>query len=142
MSSSGPQVALSTTGNSTTINDLLNWGARIGASAYFDGVKSSQLENIIATLDAIQGREALLLVATFAQRQSKRLGSGRNLARIITEAMLDLYEKGLGKDEARIVLGTARWVFDAFQGARKPRLEDLSKLTLKELLSYLVQSSR
>ena len=140
MPSTRSQVASSVTGS--TIDDLLNWGARIGAAAYFDNVESSQLENIIATLDAIQGREALLLVAMFAQRQSKRLGPGRNLARVITEAMLNLYEKGLGKDEARIVLGTAKWVFDAFQGARKPRLEDLGKLTLKDVLSYLVQPSR
>jgi len=122
--------------------ELFDWGARIGAAAYSDGIKASQLENIISILDTVEGNEALLLVATFAQRQSKRLKQGYNLAKIVTEAMLYLFENNLGKDAARMVLGIARWVFDALQGAREFRREELEKLTLKDILSHLSQVRR
>jgi hypothetical protein len=114
---------------------LLNWGARIGVAAYSDGVKASQLENILAILDVIEVREALLLTALFAYRQARRLGTGTTMARMIQQAMLDLYEKNLAKKEAREVLGIAKWVYEALQGSgvRIPR-DQLDKLTFHELL--------
>ncbi|MCC6015144.1 MAG: hypothetical protein LM564_05525 [Desulfurococcaceae archaeon] len=117
---------------------LLNWGARIGAAAFVDRVKASQVENIIAALDVIEGREALLLTALFAQRQARRLGMGENMARLVRQAMLELYDKSLSKEEARKVLGIAKWVFEALQGSgAQLRREQLDKLTLKELLTML-----
>jgi len=107
----------------TTINEysLLEWGARIGAAARSDrGVERAQMENLIASLDAVEGREALLVVATYAQRQAQRLKkekAGRAMARmagLVAQAMLDLYEKGGGKKEARVMLGFAKWVYEAF----------------------------
>jgi hypothetical protein len=117
---------------------LLNWGARIGAAAFVDGVKASQVENIIVALDAIEGREALLLTALFAQRQARRLKKGDNMARLVRQAMLELYDKNLSKEEAKKVLGIAKWVFEALQGSGVSlRRDQLDKLTLKELLTML-----
>jgi hypothetical protein len=103
---------------------LLEWGARIGAAARSDrDVERAQMENLIASLDAVEGREALLVVAAYAQRQAQRLKkdkkerSGRamaRMARLVTQAMLDLYERGGGKKEARVMLGFAKWVYEAF----------------------------
>lgn len=117
---------------------LLNWGARIGAVAFVDRVKASQIENIIASLDMVEGREALLLTALFAQRQAKRLRRSKNMARLIRQAMLELYDKNLSKEEAREVLRIAKWVFEALQESGVPlRREQLDKLTLKDLLAML-----
>ena len=114
---------------------LLNWGARIGAAAFLDGVRASQLENILATLDVFEGREALLLTALFAQRQARRLRSGESMARVVRQAMLDLYEKNLSKREAREMLGVAKWVYEALQGSGVTLARgQLDKLTLHELL--------
>jgi hypothetical protein len=101
---------------------LLEWGARIGAAARSDrDVERAQMENLIASLDAVEGREALLVVAAYAQRQAQRLKkeerAGRAMARmagLVAQAMLDLYEKGGGKKEARVMLGFAKWVYEAF----------------------------
>ncbi len=119
---------------------LLNWGARIGAAAYSDGVKASQLENILAILDVIEAKEALLLTALFAYRQARRLGTGNTMARMIQQAMLDLYEKNLTKKEAKEVLGIAKWVYEALQGSGiRVQRDQLSKLTLHELLKQFTR---
>ena len=113
---------------------ILDWGARIGVTARNEGVRSAQLENLIASLDAVSGREALLVTAAYAVRQANRLGAGRNMARLVSQALLELYEKGGGKEEARKMLGFAKWVYEAnipFRG--RPE-----QLTLKQLLEQLV----
>ena len=112
---------------------LLDWGARIGAAARSEGVRSAQLENLIASLDIVQGREALLVTAAFALRQAQRLGTGRTVARLVNQALLELYEKGYGKEEARKMLGFAKWVYEAISGF-KGRPE---QLTLENLLKQL-----
>jgi len=112
---------------------LLDWGARIGAAARGEGVRPAQLENLIASLDAVQGREALLATAAFSLRQAQRLGTGRTTARLVSQALLELYEKGGGKDEARKMLGFAKWVYEASPGFRgRPE-----QLTLESLLKQL-----
>ena len=114
---------------------ILDWGARIGAAARYEEMRAAQLENLIASLDAIQGREALLATAVFALRQAQRLGAGRTTARLVNQALLDLYEKGGGKDEARKMLSFAKWVYEALAVAR-PRVR-AEQLTLEELLKHL-----
>ena len=113
---------------------ILDWGARIGVSALNEGVKASQLENLIASLDNFQGREALLATAAFALRQAQRLGTGRTTARLANQALLELYEKGGGKEEARKLLGFAKWVYEARISVRGGRPE---QLTLDSLLKQL-----
>jgi len=115
---------------------LLDWGARIGAAARSEGVRSAQLENLIASLDIVQGREALLVTAAYALRQAQRLGAGRTAARLVNQALLDLYEKGYGKEEARKMLGFAKWVYEAVSGFRgRPE-----QVTLESLLKQLAGS--
>jgi len=115
---------------------LLDWGARIGAAAYSERIASSQLEELIASLDSVQGREALLVTAAFAWRQAQRLKAGRTTARLVSQAMLELYEKGYKKEEARKMLDFAKWVYAAvseFRGFRgRPE-----QLTLESLLRQL-----
>lgn len=112
---------------------LLDWGARIGAAARSENVRAAQLENLIASLDAIQGREALLATAAFALRQAQRLGIGRTMARLVNQALLEIYERGGGKEEARKMLGFAKWVYEAIIGFRgRP-----DQLTLESLLKQL-----
>jgi|GEM_PF-1049897 hypothetical protein len=115
---------------------LLDWGARIGVAARREYVKPAQLENLIASLDSVSGREALLATAAFALRQVKRGGIGQTTANLIRQALLDLYErKGADKDHARKMLGFAKWVFEAdIQYRDRPE-----NLTLHQLLKQLGQ---
>ncbi|MEM1913735.1 MAG: hypothetical protein QW067_11400 [Thermofilaceae archaeon] len=114
---------------------LLDWGARVGLAARLENVRSAQLENLIASLDSVESREALLATAAFALRQAERLGTGRTMARIVNQAMLDLYEKNAGKEHARKMLGFAKWVYEAIDklpGDLRPE-----RVTLEELLRRL-----
>jgi len=128
MSSESPQAKIDET-------FILDWGAKIGAAARSENVKAAQMEALIASLDSLEGREALLATAAFAQRQSQRLGMGRDMARLVTQAMLDIYARGGGKEEARKVLGFAKWVYEALP----PRIirGRLEQLTLHDLLKQL-----
>lgn len=114
---------------------LLDWGTRIGAAARSENIRPAQLENLIASLDSFPGRESLLVVATFALRQAERLGTGRNTARLVSRAMLELYEMGAGKDDARKTLGFAKWVYEALTRGVRGNLE---QLTLEQLLKHIV----
>ncbi|ABL78684.1 hypothetical protein [Thermofilum pendens] len=116
--------------------EILDWGARIGVSARVENLKGSQIENLIASLDSFEGREALLVTAAFAQRQAQRLGTGRSTARLVTQALLDVYEKGGGKEEARKLLGFAKWVYEATAGSR-PHVRP-EQVTLESLLKAMV----
>jgi hypothetical protein len=113
---------------------LLDWGARIGAAARSENVRAAQIENLIASLDTIEGRQALLVTGAFALRQAQRLGSGRTMARLVLQAMLDLYEKGGGKEEARKALGFAKWVYEAHPVGYRGRFE---QLTLSDILKQM-----
>ena len=117
---------------------LLDWGARIGAAAKSEGVKVSQLENLLASLDSFSDDKASLLgTAAFALRQAERLRSGRKMAKLVGKAMIELCEKGCGKNEARKILGFAKWVYEAL-GFHKVR--DFENLTLEKLLDILLSS--
>jgi hypothetical protein len=120
----------------TKVNEsvLLDWGAKIGAAARNDNVKAAQLEGLIASLDAVEGSEALLATATFAMRQAQRLGTGQTMARLVVQAMLDLYEKRGGKEEARKMLGFAKWVYEASPRGFRGRPD---QLTLADILKQM-----
>jgi hypothetical protein len=113
---------------------ILNLGAKIGAAARNENVKSAQMENLIASLDAIEGREALLATAAFALRQARRLGTGWIMARLVAQAMLDLYERGEDKEEARKMLGFAKWVYEASPRGFRGRPD---QLTLTDILKQM-----
>lgn len=126
------------TSQSSGINEelLLNWGSRIGLAAKIENVRSSQLENLIASLDVFESKEALLITAAFALRQAERLNSGRTMAKLVSQAMLDLYEKGGGKEDARRILGFAKWVYEAL-GTKTIKHLKPDQVTLIELLKQL-----
>jgi hypothetical protein len=112
--------------------ELLNWGTKIGVAALRDGVERAQLENLIASLDTVSGREALLATAAFALRQAQRGEKGyigRTTANYISQALVELYERGAGKDHARKMLDFAKWIYETkidYQG----RIEQLTLLQL------------
>jgi len=119
---------------------LLDYAARIGCLAKVENVPQSQLEQIIASLENSEDtRYALLICATFAKRQANRLGKGWNMASAIVEAMKTLYEKNAGKEEARKVLGLAKWVRESLEDIRVPQqgVKDY-----EEYLNYLIGSKR
>lgn len=100
---------------------ILDYAARIGSFAKVEGVASSQLEQIIASLENSKDRRyALLYCAAFAKRQASRLGRGNRMAYEIVEAMKELYEKNLGKEEARKLLGLTKWVRESLEDVRVP----------------------
>ena len=117
---------------------LFDHGTRIGVAALIDRVARSQIENIIASLDTVEGREALLVTAAFARRQAKRNKVGTKMANFIVKALLELYEKGCGKEEARKVLGFAKWIYEI---EFTPRV-NVERLTLQEYLKQLASPGR
>ena len=122
--------------------ELLDWGTRIGVAALRDGVERSQLENLIATLDSVSGREALLATAGFALRQARRREKGgekgligRTTANFISQALYNLYVKGADKDHARKMLSFAKWIYEADIRYR----DRIEQLTLLQLLKWYLQ---
>jgi hypothetical protein len=115
--------------------ELLNWGTQIGVAARRENVRPAQLENLIASLDSVSGREALLATAIFALRQAQRLGVGRTTASLVSQALVGLYERGAGKDHARKVLGFAKWIYEA----NIPYRDRIEQLTLLQLLKWYSQ---
>jgi hypothetical protein len=126
--------------------ELLDWGARIGVAASRrrdvdrdEETAKSQLENLIASLDSVSGREALLATAAYALRQARRNRIDHLAANLIRQALIDLYEKGANKDHARKMLDFAKWIYEAkidYQG----RIEQLTLLQL--LKQYSQQRQR
>jgi len=117
--------------------DLLDWATRIGVQAKFDGLNKTQIENLISSIDIVEGDESsLLVVPAYAYRQSNRLRKGRNTATLIKEAFTWLYDNGGTKDDARKLLGLAKWIFEGVEKTRIPRV-DVKKLTLAHLIKSI-----
>ncbi len=119
--------------------ELLDWGARIGVATRLAAVEKNQLENLIASLDSVSGREALLATAAYALRQAQRLANkekqsankekqldknskdkqldiNRKMvwANLIKEALIDLFHSyNADKEHARKMLDFAKWVYEA-----------------------------
>jgi serine phosphatase RsbU (regulator of sigma subunit) len=125
--------------------DLLDWGARIGAIAKAEEVEKHQLETLMASLESTRdNRECLLLTAAFAHRQSnrmeKRAGEERPLlgsrtAEQVCNALRELYQKGGTREDARKVLGIAKWVHEAAKRLPQGRLREVK--SLKEFVDLL-----
>jgi hypothetical protein len=131
-------ISVSASSSSQPIDELelLDWGTQIGVAARRENVRPAQLENLIASLDSVSGREALLATAIFALRQAQRLDSvGRTTANLVSQALVDLYERGAGKDHARKMLGFAKWIYEA----NIPYRDRIEQLTLLQLLKWYSQ---
>jgi hypothetical protein len=124
---------------------ILDWGTRIGLAVNAESGRDergerlgkSQLENLIASLESVGGREALLATAAFALRQGVRL-KAKSTGRVVANALLDLYSKGGTKDDARKMLVIAKWVFEASEYFKAGRV-DYNTITLED---YLRQATR
>jgi hypothetical protein len=120
---------------------LLDWGAKIGAIAKAEGVEKHQLETLMASLESIRdNRECLLLTAAFAYRQSNRKERERPLLGIgtaerVRNALRELYEGGGTREDARKVLGIAKWVHEAAERLPRERLREVK--SLKEFVDLL-----
>jgi hypothetical protein len=102
--------------------EILDYAARIGVQAKLDGVKSSQLEQLIGSLEAIKDDKLCMLVtASFAYRQAERIGQGYRMARIVAESMDRLYQLGGSREDARKLLGLAKWVYESIANIRVPQ---------------------
>lgn len=100
---------------------ILDYAARIGSLAKAENVAPTQLEQIIASLENSQDRKnSLLICAAFAKRQANRLGRGNKMALAIVEAMKEILSRNGGKEEARKLLGLAKWVKESLDDLRVP----------------------
>jgi hypothetical protein len=118
--------------------EMLDQAARIGVQAKFEGVKKAQFENLMASLDAIEDeKKSLLLTALYAHRQAERLG-GRRTAILISQALNQLHAQGRRREDARKLLGLAKWVFESVERTRldiEPR--QINNLTIEKLIQML-----
>jgi hypothetical protein len=125
---------------------LLDWGTQIGAIAQGErvrkremekrGMEKHQLESIIASLDSIADeRSCLLLTAAFVGRQRSREQVGPDTAGVIINILSDLYKKEGNRDDARKLLGIAKWVYEAAESLPPERLKSVR--TLEEFVRVL-----
>lgn len=119
--------------------NIFDLAARIGVQAKYEGVDKSQIENILSSLDLVEDeRKSLLVTALFAERQAARLGRGRETARLINNSLTQLYASGKKKNQARQLLGLAKWVYEAASERRLPiSPRDIKNLTFEKLLEAL-----
>ena len=114
--------------------EILDLAVRIGVEAKRDNLPPTQLEHLISSLESVEDdRNSLLVCAVFAHRQANRLGKGYRTARVVAEAMRRLYELNRGREDARKLLGLAKWVFESAKVIQIPRegvksLEDYIRL--------------
>lgn len=128
---------------SVSEEQILDFSAKIGVQAKFEGLSKAHFEGIIASLDFIEDEKASLLVtAAYAHRQAARL-RGRGTARLISEALNEIYKSGGKKETAKKTLGLAKWVFEAIQNTElRLRPNEIDTLTFKKLIENLSKSSR
>ncbi|NHV98446.1 MAG: hypothetical protein HA496_02225 [Thaumarchaeota archaeon] len=101
--------------------EALDIATKIGVQAKFDGLTKSQFENLLSSLDYVQDPKASLLVAAaFAYRQTSRLGKGKRTADLVANALERIYREG-GKEDARKLLGLAKWIFEIVEKTRLER---------------------
>jgi hypothetical protein len=98
---------------------ILDLSVKIGSLAKVEGVTTSQLEQIIASLEnSPDRRNSLLICAAYTKRQANRLGRGNRTAQAIIEAIKEIYLRNGGKEEARKLLGLAKWVRESLDDIR------------------------
>ncbi|MCS7098591.1 MAG: hypothetical protein NZ922_06405 [Candidatus Methanomethyliaceae archaeon] len=118
--------------------DLLDYAVRIGVQAKLDGIKKSQLENILASLELFEDpKHSLLVTAVYSNRQASRLKRGFRTADIISDILNELYRNGYGREEARKILGLAKWTFESIENKEVKVNVDIKKLTSEEFLKIL-----
>lgn len=110
---------------------LLDYAVRIGTTARREDLEKTrktektqktQMELLMTSLESVPDRRLVLLVtAIFAKRQAQRGHLGRETARLVSEAMKHLYERNMDASAARVLLGLAKWVYEASEGLQMGR---------------------
>ncbi len=117
---------------------LLDRGARIGLQWRLEGVKKTQIEGVLASLEFTKDDKAcLLLTVAYAYRQAERLHKGHNAAHLINEALNEIYNRGGGRDEGRRLLGIAKWVYETVKDEKIRLPVDINDLTFEKYLEIL-----
>jgi hypothetical protein len=114
---------------------LLDWSTQIGVTAQREKVEKHQLESIIASLDSIMDeRSCLLLTAAFVRRQRCRDLIKPDTEKAIVNVLFELYKRGGNRDDARKLLGIAKWIYKAAENLPPERLR---VKTLEEFIRIL-----
>jgi len=116
---------------------LMDWAAKIGSQAKVDGVKKSQIEQLIGSAELLPAH-APLITAAFASRQAARLGGGHNTARMVAQAMIWLHKQNKDKAEVRRLLGLAKWVYECVENRRIPNVFN----SFNEFVQFLASEGR
>lgn len=110
---------------------ILDLAVKIGSLAKVEDVATSQLEQIIASLEnSPDRRNSILICAAFAMRQAKRSEKEERRGRekkgftktgkAIVEAIKEIYSKNGGKEDVRKLLGLAKWVKESLENENIP----------------------
>jgi hypothetical protein len=100
---------------------ILDHAVKIGSLAKIEKVATSQLEQIIASLEnSPDRRNSLLICAAFAMRQAKRSEGFIKTGKAIVEAIKEIYSKNGGKEDVRKLLGLAKWVKESLENENIP----------------------
>lgn len=98
---------------------VLDYAVKIGTTARRENVEKSQMEQLISSLEAYPHHVLCLPVAAaYARRQSTRGHLGRDTSRLVAEAMRALYRLNQDRNRGRVLLGLAKWVYEASDGLR------------------------
>lgn len=120
-----------------TEEEILNLAARIAVQAKIDGVKKSQIENLLTSVEiSSDPKISPNIVALYAYRQAERNEIGRGTAVLISEAMSRLSEAGGGREEARKLLGFMKWIYESLGERRIPRVT-VKELKFQDVLKIL-----
>ena len=128
--------------------EIFDWGTQIGVLMATEKIEREkkaekhQVEQIIASLENTKDPMlSLLVTALFAQRQATRKLIGRKTADHISFVMKTLYEKNRTREEARKILGMAKWVYEIME-ERPEIFEEPKKLTLEDFIKKISSQSR
>lgn len=117
--------------------EFLDKASKIAVQAKLDGLTKTQIENISASLYMIEDeRDCLLFTQLFSQRQAARLRRGHNFAKLVNEAINEIYSKGGKREDATKLLGLVKWIYESIEDIRLPRV-DIRTMNFNELMKIL-----
>ncbi|MEM2910432.1 MAG: hypothetical protein QXO01_05150 [Nitrososphaerota archaeon] len=125
-------------------HDFYKLGVKVGVRLKVDGVQSTQVNKLLELLNSESDeRLAVTLVAIFAHRQANRGYLRISSAKELSDAMKQILEckecSGV-RNEARKVLGIAKWVYEALERTTVPpeKIKEISDFP--NLLKLLMEA--
>jgi len=127
--------------------EILNLGAKIGHALHIDNVKLAQVNKLLEILESEKDpKTAITILILYAFRQKSRKPGeasyiGPRAVQEISNAMLGLLNQNpKNKDEARKILGVAKWVYEALKEYRRGVPQSISDI--RTLLDFLAGGRR